>query len=235
VRLDVAFAPAEIRSAAAWRTVVVIDVLRATSTITHALVNGARSVVPVATVADAASIAERIGRDAVLLCGERDSQPIRSFGLGNAPEEFTRPRVDGRTLVMTTTNGTPALLAASGAESVLVGALLNVGAVARRLVDAGEEALLLCAGREGAFAMEDAFCAGRILRRVRELAGRVRGNDAASAAMRLAARPPDAGRLGRTAAGRRLQELGRGDDVIFCAQEDLYEVVPALVEHRITL
>jgi 2-phosphosulfolactate phosphatase len=235
VRLDVAFTPAEVRGSGFRGTAVVIDVLRATSSITHALVNEARSVLPVATVEDAARTAERLGRDAVLLCGERDCSPISGFHLGNAPGDFTTDRVGGRTLVMTTTNGTPALLSIHGAARVYVGSLLNVGAVARRLLEDGRDALLVCAGREGAFALEDALCAGRIIRRVHELDGGATGNDAAAAAMSLAERPVTARTLARTAAGRRLRELGRGDDIIFCAREDLHDVVPHLDEHRITL
>jgi 2-phosphosulfolactate phosphatase len=235
VRLDVAFTPAEVRGTATRHTVVVIDVLRATSTIIHALVNGARSVVPVASVEDAARKADQIGRDAVLLCGERDSEPIRGFQLGNAPEEFTAERVGGKTLIMTTTNGTPALLAAHGAERVYVGALINLSAVARRIVEEADDALLLCSGRDGAFALEDALCAGRIVQRIREANGGVTGNDAAAAALRLAAQPATARTLARTAAGRRLREIGRGADVVFCAREDVHDAVPLLDGHRITL
>jgi 2-phosphosulfolactate phosphatase len=235
VRVDVAFTPAELRGGYSGRIVVVIDVLRATSTITHALVNGARSVLPVASVEDAARMAEQIGRDAVVLCGERDTQPIRGFDLGNAPAEFTPDRVAGKTLVMTTTNGTTALLAAAGAARCYVGSLLNLGAVADRLAEAASDALLLCAGREGAFAMEDALCAGRIVRRVRERVERLSANDAAVAAVRLAARPVTAAVLARTVAGRRLAELGRGEDVAFCAVENHYEAVPEYDEHRIRL
>jgi 2-phosphosulfolactate phosphatase len=233
VKLAVAFTPAEVRSAGALRAVVVIDVLRATSTIVHALANGARSVLPVGSVEDAARMADQLGRDAVLLCGERDCQPIRGFQLGNSPAEFTTERVSGKTLIMTTTNGTVALLAAAGAERVYVGSLLNAGAVARRLAETGEDALLLCAGREGAFALEDAICAGRIIRRVQEQAAVRSGNDAADAALRLSAKAPSVRRLAHTAAGRRLRELGFGQDVAFCAQEDRYEVVPLFAEHRI--
>jgi 2-phosphosulfolactate phosphatase len=235
VRLDVAFTPAELRGAAGRRAIVVIDVLRATSTIIHALVNGAKSVLPVASIEDAARKAEQIGRDAVLLCGERDSLPVRGFQLGNAPEEFTAERVAGKTLVMSTTNGTTAVLAAAGADHVCIAALLNIGAVARQLVARGEDALLLCAGREGAFALEDAACAGRIIRRVHAEVGSVAGNDAAWAALRLGARPATERALARTAAGRRLREIGRGADIVFCAHEDRYDVVPILDEHRVTL
>jgi 2-phosphosulfolactate phosphatase len=234
VRVEVAFTPSEVRHVAG-RRVVVIDVLRATSTITQALVNGARSVLPVASVAEAALKADQLGRDAVLLCGERDCEPISGFQLGNSPLEFARERVEGVPLVMTTTNGTDALLAAAGASRCYIGSLLNVSAVAERLLEDGEDALLLCAGREGAFALEDAICAGRIARAMRRRQRRLVRNDAALAAERLAARPPSVQLLSRTAAGRRLRELGRDDEIAFCAREDLYQVVPVLEEHRVRL
>jgi 2-phosphosulfolactate phosphatase len=235
LRLDVAFTPAEVRNVSAWHTVVVIDVLRATSSITHALGNGARSVVPVRSVEQAARTAERLGRDAVLLCGERDTQPISGFDLGNSPQEFTAERVGGKTLVMTTTNGTIALLAGAAAARCYAGSLLNVSAVAERIIAEAENTLILCAGREGGFALEDAFCAGRIVRLVRARTGRVAGNDAAQAAGRLARRAATSRVLGSTAAGRRLRELGRTDDLAFCALEDCSSAVPFLDEQRIRL
>ena len=236
MRLDVAFTPAEARTAGAGgRTVVVIDVLRATSTIIHALVNGARSVIPIAGVEEAARKAEQLGRDAVLLCGERDAEPIRGFHLGNSPLEFTGERVAGQTLLMTTTNGTAALLAAAGADAIYVAALLNVSAVAQRILTEKADTLLLCAGREGAFAAEDAACAGRIARLVRRALPRLQGNDAMRAATTLASRAVTPTMLAATAAGRRLRDIGRRDDLAFCAQEDLHNVVPVFDGHRIQL
>jgi 2-phosphosulfolactate phosphatase len=235
VRIDVAFTPAELRGADLRRTVVVIDVLRATTTMVHALASGARSVLPAGGVEEAARKADQIGRDAVVLCGERDCEPIRGFQLGNSPLEFTTERVAGKTLVMTTTNGTVALLAAAGADRCYIGALVNVSAVARRLAQEGGDALLLCAGRQGAFALEDALCAGLIVRGVREESGPVSGNDGMYAAARLSARRPTPALLARTAAGRRLREIGRRDDIAFCARQDLYEGVPVFDEHRIRM
>lgn len=235
MKLDVAFTPAESRSLIAGRAVVVIDVLRATSTIVQALANGARSVLPVAHVEDAVRKADELGRGEVVLCGERDTQPIRGFQLGNSPLEFTVERIATKPLIMTTTNGTQALLAAAGAAATYVGALLNVSAVARRLAESELDVLLMCAGREGGFALEDAICAGRIARLVRQQVAGTRGNDALVGALRLARMAPTPRRLARTAAGRRLIELGQRDDIVFCAQEDLHDVVPALDEHRIRL
>jgi 2-phosphosulfolactate phosphatase len=235
VKVDVAFTPAEVRGGTGGRTVVVVDVLRATSTIIHALAGGARSILPVAGVEEAARKAEALGRDSAMLCGERDTQPISGFELGNSPLEFTAERIGGRTLVMTTTNGTAALLAATGAERCYVGAMLNVAAVAARLREEGGDALLLCAGREGAFAAEDALCAGRILRLLRAAGARLTGNDAAAAAWRLARTTAVSRVLERSAAGRRLKELDRGEDIAFCARADVYTVVPVFDELRITL
>lgn len=219
----------------AGRVVVVIDVLRATSTIVEALANGARSVLPVAAVDEAVRKADELGRDAVLLCGEREMQPIRGFQLGNSPLEFTTERVAGKTLVMSTTNGTGALLTGAAAAECWVGALLNAGAVADRLSAAQSDALLLCAGREGAFALEDALCAGRIARRVRDATDGVHGNDGLRATLRLSRAAPTARTLARTTAGARLRELGRADDIAFCVQEDRHTAVPVLDEHRVRL
>jgi 2-phosphosulfolactate phosphatase len=235
VRLDVAFTPAEVKGAVGRRTVVVIDVLRATSSIVEALVNGARSILPVAGVDEAVRRADEFGRENVLLCGERDAEPIRGFHLGNSPLEFTREVVAGKTLIMTTTNGTGALLTGSAGAFCLAGSLLNARAVARRLAELNGAALLLCSGREGAFALEDAICAGRIARHVRELAGTVTGNDALGATLRLSRSMPSVRTLSRSAAGRRLDEIGRHDDIAFCAQENRYDAVPVLDEHRIRL
>jgi 2-phosphosulfolactate phosphatase len=237
VRVDVAFTPAELpRGDAGGRAVVVMDVLRATSTIVQALVSGARRVVPVATVEEAVRKAEELGRGDVRLCGERDVLPIRGFDLGNSPAEFTPERVAGYTLVMSTTNGTQALLAANGAGLCLVGALLNAGAVARRLAAEGRDTVLLGAGREGRFAYEDAYCAGIVLRALRAERTGVRCDDAGRAALRLAGRGRTArAALERTAAARRIREQGLAEDVAFCAQIDVYDVVPGFDGHRIEL
>jgi 2-phosphosulfolactate phosphatase len=225
-----------VRGAIARRIVVVIDVLRATSTIVEALANGARSVLPVATVDEAVRKAEEIGRDTVLLCGEREGMQIRGFHLGNSPADFTRERVDGRPLIMTTTNGTGAVLASSSASRCYIGSLLNLSAVARRLLEHNEDVLLLCAGREGAFAIDDALCAGRIARRLADETKVVLGNDAAITAVRTTTRRPIRAReLARTAAGRQLRDIGLSADIAFCAQEDRHDVVPVLEEHRLRL
>ncbi|MBR9990813.1 MAG: 2-phosphosulfolactate phosphatase [Gemmatimonadetes bacterium] len=235
MRIDVAFTPAEVKGAVGRRAVVVIDVLRATSSMVEALVNGARSILPAAGVDEAVRKADELGRDSVLLCGERDAEPIRGFHLGNSPAAFTSAVVADRTLIMTTTNGTNAVLAGSAGSACLIGSLLNARAVAQRITELDDDVLLLCAGREGRFALEDALCAGRIARYVREFGSTATGNDALTATLRLSRTAPTGQTLARTAAGRRLDEIGRRDDIAYCAQENRHDAVPFLDEHRIRL
>ena len=235
MKLDVAFTPSEIASVRlAGRTVIVMDVLRATSTIVEALENGAKAVIPVDTVERAVRTAAGLGGDAVL-CGEREGLPVDGFDFGNSPREFTRDRIEGRTMVISTTNGTRALLAASGADAVLVGSLLNAEAVAAAVEDS-EDVLLLCAGREGRFALEDAVCAGVIARRIAERAT-IDPTDSARAAIVLAGRDDELpeGFLGHTAAAENLRGIGLGEDVDFCGRLDSHDAVPRLHDHRITL
>ncbi len=240
MRLDVAFIPAEVaaRDDLADRVVVVIDALRATSTVVEALANGARAVLPVPGIDDAVRVAQSVGRDRVVLGGERRSLPIEGFDLGNSPREFTPDRVGGRFVALTTTNGTGALLGAASARRVLVGAFLNLDAVAAALASDGGAAAVVCAGREKRFALEDAVCAGMLVARVADRTGApLELNDAGAAAVALAGRygADLVAMLERTAAGRQLIEAGLGEDLAFCATVDRHGVVPELHDRQITL
>lgn len=240
MKLDVVFTPGELGASVGQRTVIVIDVLRATSTILEALVNGARDVLPVESVEQAVRKAQELGREQVILCGERDVERVDGFDLGNSPLEFVPERVSGKTLVLTTTNGTRAILLGAGGAQCVIASFLNATATAELVVSSATDVLILCAGREGRFSLEDAVCAGVIVRVVDGLRGRgpkVELNDGARAAMLLAGRfgrrlP---GFLARTAAGRRLTELGRGAEIEFCASLDRYAEVPRLEHRRVVL
>ncbi len=243
MKADVFFTPAELRGAEAAAAIVVIDVLRATSTIVEALGNGARSIFPVATAEDAAVLAQSLGRDETLLCGERNGLPIEGFDLGNAPGEFTPDRVADRALVMTTTNGTRAFLTAmersggaDGGAAIVAASFLNLSAVVDRLGGVDGPVALVCAGREGRFALEDAHCAGAILRGLEAGGATFEANDAAVAVRRLANGSGDiVDTLGATAAGRHLAEIGRAEDLTFCGQVDHSDRVPELRERKITV
>jgi 2-phosphosulfolactate phosphatase len=240
MRLDVFMTPAEALPAeVAGRTVVVIDVLRASSSIVEAMASGARTIFPVASIEEAIRLANTLGRDGVLLCGERRSLTIEGFDLGNSPGDFTPERVGGKTLVMTTTNGTASMAAAAGAGRVIVGALLNLDAVVEDLVRTAAEPVFLCSGREGRFGLDDAVTAGRMIGALMEAlpAAEWTMNDGARAALALGrAFDGDAAALfAETAAGRQVADAGLEADLAFCAQTNLRDVVPVLQDRSITL
>jgi len=236
VRLDVFFTPDELAATDIREHVaIVVDVLRATSVIAQAIASGAKVIYPADTTEEAVRLGQNLDRAELILCGERGGIRIEGFDLGNSPLEFTPDTVGGRTLVMNTTNGTPALVAASTAARTLSASFLNLGAVAKAV--AREQAVsIICAGRERRFALEDAVCAGMLIERLQK--GRKSGplNDAAAAALVLAKRyEGDLDAMMRTtAAGRQLMEIGHDHDVVYCAGLDQLDVVPRLEDRRIT-
>jgi 2-phosphosulfolactate phosphatase len=144
------------------RFVIVVDTLRATSVIAAALAAGADAVIPVAEVEEAMNLYRNLGADIALLCGERGGNPIPGFHLGNSPAEYNTTAVRGKKLVMTTTNGTRAILSASGAAVVALGAMVNAGAVAAAAMGSGMDVTFVCAGTKGRFSLEDVLTAGAI-------------------------------------------------------------------------
>lgn len=235
--IDVHFTPAEFDPASvADATVVVIDVVRASTTIVEALAGGARGVFPVDSTEEAVRLATSLGREDTLLCGERKGVKIEGFDLGNSPAEIARSDLEGLRVVMTTTNGTPVLRAADEARRVLIGAFTNLSAVARAV--AGDERVVLqCAGREGRFGFDDALCAGHLLLKVRELTDvDLTLNDPARAACTLAEGiDVSPSFLRSTAAGRAVEAVELGDDLEICAAVDRHDLVPVLEDGAVTV
>lgn len=230
MKIDVRFSVEALSDAdLSGATVLVVDVIRATSCMVQALASGARGIYPTSSTDEAVKLLQSIGREDTLLCGERRGGKIEGYDLGNSPSEFTPEVVKGKRLIMNTTNGTRTFVAAEPADRVLAAAFLNLGAVS--VAVAGVERLVVaCAGRSGAFALEDALCAGHLIRRLRA-AGTdpLELGDGARAAEALAdAFPVDADLLADTDAGRALAEVGLGDDVATCARFDVHRVVPEL-------
>jgi 2-phosphosulfolactate phosphatase len=225
-------------SSVADATAVVIDVIRATSTIVEALASGARAIYPTLSTEEAIRLANSLGREDTLLCGERKGLKIEGFDLGNSPREFTPDHVEGRRLVMTTTNGTRAFTAAQGARRVLVLSLLNLSAVARA-VGNPERLVVICAGKEDRFSLDDALCAGVFLREVlgpEGLQGAAVPNDQSRAVLTLAeAHAPDEAFLRSTAAGAALMAVGLGDDLPVCALRDRHDLAPEMHDRMIRL
>ena len=239
MKIDVYFTPLGLNAGdLAGRGVVVIDVLRATSSIVTALSSGAKAVVPAATSEEAVRLTANLEKDGIVLAGERRMVKIEGFGLGNSPREMTREAVGGKTVYLATTNGTPALVAAQGGDPVLVAAALNFTAVAERakaLFAERGDLVIMCAGREKQFALEDAYTAGRLVKAVKKGARKVTLNDAAQVSLDLAGQQggwEDA--FDVSDAARQLIEVGLGDDVAYCAHPDRFTVVPVYADRRIT-
>jgi 2-phosphosulfolactate phosphatase len=220
--------PEEFRGGAA----VVLDVLRASTTIIHALANGARGVLPCATVEEALSRAAGQREGAALLGGERDGRLIYGFDLDNSPEKYTPEVVGGKTIIFTTTNGTRAFMRCRDADRILIGAFTNLSAVVNELARLEGPAHLVCAGTRGQITIEDCLCAGAIATALKERLGRSAWNDdSAGIAMDLfAARTARVDglveTLKRSRGGRNLMRLGFEADILRAAQCDLYDVVP---------
>jgi 2-phosphosulfolactate phosphatase len=216
-------------------TVVVIDVLRSTTTILEALANGARGIYPAVSTEEAVKLAQSLGREDTLLCGERKGQKVEGFDLGNSPGEFTRGAVEGKRLVMSSTNGTRAFGLGHESARVLACAFTNISAVARE-VGGVEDLVVLCAGLEGRFSMADALCAGHLISRV--LADSEREdtiNDAALAARALAGKKPTERLLAGTVGGKMLIEMGLQADLAICADVDRHDLVAEMRDQAITL
>lgn len=199
---------------------VIVDVLRATTTLTVALGNGALGVVPTRTPAEA--LALRAATPGTLACGERDGRIVPGFDLGNSPFEYTAGRVSGRRLAFASTNGSLAMLAARDARRRVLAAFVNARAVVDR-VKLEREVVIVCAGKLGGFSLEDAACAGLLLARL-EGEGAVAANAAARLARTLA--PADAAEVRTLVEGaahaRDLAAMGGAyvRDLEFCAGLD---------------
>ena len=235
--LHVALTPSALDpDALGGRAVLVIDVLRASTTIVTALANGARAVIPVADKGEAGRLAASLDRDVSLLGGERDGVRLPGFAAGNSPLEYTEAAVAGKTVVLTTTNGTAALVGARAAARLSVGAFVNADAAARwlrRALDDGLGATVVCAGWRGRVALEDALCAGLLVDRV---AGGATGlGDGAQIAHGLyrGARGDLARALLSADHAARLVRLGAGDDVAACARLDATDGVPVYRDNRL--
>lgn len=239
MRIDVHFTPTGLTPGdLSGRGIVVLDVLRATTTVITALANGAKAVIPAATSEEAVRLASNLEKDGVLLAGERKSLKIEGFALGNSPREMTPEAVAGKTIVLATTNGTPALVASQGGDPVLVGAPANFAALSIRAREAlvqRADLVIVCAGRERQFALEDAYTAGRLIKAVRKGLGKLTLNDAAHAALALIDHYDswDAAFAG-TMAARQLVEANLKADVEFCAKPNRFGTVPQYAERRIT-
>jgi len=222
-------------------TVVVIDVLRASTTIIYALQAGAKAVIPCGEIDEARVIGARFPPNEIILGGERGGLPINGFDLGNSPEEYAPEVVQGKTVIFTTTNGTQALIHAKKARQILLGAFVNASAVALKLL--GQESMhLLCAGTEGQPSDDDILLAGMLAEKLQRQGGmQYKLNQQAIAARELwrhtleitqasVAKPPNPEQLDqilrKSLGGKNLVAVGLQRDILAAAQIDRFTIVP---------
>jgi 2-phosphosulfolactate phosphatase len=211
------------------KNVVVIDVLRATTVIVYALSQGAMEIIPVASIEEAKERAKTFSQGATLLGGERNSQKIEGFDLGNSPTEYSEERIKGKRIILTTTNGTRAFYWVSSGNQIFIGSFLNIGAVAMRCVTLDRDLLIFLSGNRGGFSLEDTVCAGMLIDLILKNGEKpVTLTDASYDALFLYQRFEEnlIGAFHLSSHGKDLFELGGGGDLIFCAQTNITEVVP---------
>ena len=219
------------------KTVVVIDVLRACSTICTALSHGARTVIPVSDMAEAGKMAANLDQSISLLGGERGGEKIQGYHLGNSPLEYTREVVADRVIVLNTTNGTGAIRRAKAANRLVIGCFLNAGRVVEYVKSTNQDVVILCSGWLNRVALEDALCAGLMLDRLWEGKEPEQVSDTAHIAYTVYQHERDsvAAAVKRANHAQRLYNLGYGADVEYCSQIDVLPILPLFKENRLVL
>jgi len=226
LKIDVVLSPALLEYYdISGKVVVVIDIFRASSSIVYGLENGAIEIIPVKTLEECLSF----GRENFLLAAERDGKVMPGFDFGNSPFSYTREMVEGKRIVLTTTNGTHAIDLAKDAYKVLIGSFFNQKAICDKLIQLGKDVILLCAGWKNKFNIEDTLFAGAV---VQELRGKFQPEgDSAIAAQDLYEVYSDdmSILLTKSSHSKRLIQLGIEQDALFCLNRNTCSVVPVLV------
>jgi 2-phosphosulfolactate phosphatase len=223
------------------KNVVVIDVLRSSTTVTVALNNGAREIIPVESIENAVKISGSLFGDVTLRGGERNGKIIHGFNLGNSPLEYSEGTVKGKSIIFCTTNGSVAMYRSRFARHLAVGSFVNVSPVIDFIKEINSDFLLICAGRANAFSnfsLEDAICAGLIIRKLREdksLNVELTDSSLAAQALQKAYGRSILKMLKNTEHGRYLIEIGYAEDIKLCADVDSVPVLPVLSGNVIRL
>lgn len=216
------------------RNVVVIDVLRASSVIVTALANGAKAFIPVSTVDEARQKATMFHNEEILLCGERDTQTIDGFHLGNSPLTYTHSKVEGKTLIFTTSNGTKALNQLKEAAKVFIGSFLNMSALVQRFLSL-DNVVLVCSGTNNNFSMDDAMCAALFIDEIMKTKQVILSDFSITL---LKAFQKDNGNLPLLLKDcyhlNLLKRNGFEEDVNYCLQKNKIDIVPEMQGERIS-
>jgi len=216
------------------KNVIVIDVLRSSTTVVNALQNGAREIIPVGSIESAVKISGSLFGDVTLRGGERNGKIIQGFNLGNSPSEYSEAMVRGKSIIFCTTNGSVAMVKSRYARAMAVAGFVNMSAVVEFVRSLQSDMMILCAGRPpvtGGFSLEDAVCAGMIVHQLsQDKSAGIELTDPSQAALSLY---KSFGKsilkmLKNTDHGRYLAEIGFAEDIKLCAQVDTIQIVPVL-------
>jgi len=216
------------------RTAIIVDVLRASSTICAAFSNGAKDLIPIEDMAAAGRILSNLDDEICVSGGERDGLKFDSFQLGNSPLEYTEEVVSGKTVVLKTTNGTNAIMASRLAETMIIGCFNNASSVANFVQDT-DELSIVCAGWRGVASLEDCLFAGYLADELRQIKENVKMDDGAILSMNSYLQNKN--RLSESILecdhGQRLIDLGFEEDVTYCSSLDLVDIIPVYKGDRI--
>lgn len=228
--LETLFIPEEIKNIElAGKLVVMIDVLRASSTTVTALANGCRGFIPILSPDQAKKKAQQFEKEGVLLGGEREGTKIAGFDLSNSPREYKKEAVKDKTIIFSTTNGVKTLEMVKSAYEIIIGSFLNLQAVCDYCTNYKGDILIICAGRESKFSLEDTACAGMIINFLRDVFPIARQEADANLTAQLIYEKFGNNILEilRTSQhGRYLESIGLGEDLKFCSQLDFFHIVP---------
>jgi 2-phosphosulfolactate phosphatase len=210
------------------KTTVIIDVLRATSTIVSALNNGAKEIIPVASVEFAVKVSGGMFGGLTLLGGERNTKKIEGFALGNSPLEYSPRLVKNKSIILYTTNGTKAVVKAKFSKNLYICSFLNLSAVAEHLNLMNMDFEILCAGRSNSFSLEDTICAGKLISEILKSKKDLELSDTAKASVALnkAMGKNLLNMLSDSEHGRLLLENGFEDDIKFCSKLNTINAIP---------
>lgn len=211
------------------KNVVIIDVLRATSVIVTALNNGCSKVIPVLSKEEAFSYKDSSTRTCIL-GGERNALKIQGFNCSNSPLEYSREVIEGKNLIITTSNGTRAIRNCEYADNVFIGAMINARAVAKKVCNLGQDLVIVNSGTDGEFSMDDFICAGYIMQKIIEIKNDVELSDIANTAFISYKNHEDILSFVKEAYHyKRLKNLGLNEDLKYCMQKDIINKVPQCI------
>jgi len=220
------------------KLVVVIDVLRASSTIVTALANGCRGFIPILSPDQAKEKAQQFEKERVLLGGEREGTKIEGFDLGNSPREYQREAVKDKTIIFSTTNGVKTLEMVKGAHRIIIGSFLNLQAVCNYCTNYKGDISIICAGKEGSFSLEDTACAGMLIDSLKNVLSDTCQESDANLTARLLYKKFGNNILEilrKSQHGRYLESIGLEKDLKFCSQLDFFHIVPVFRDGIISI